>query len=108
MRWHGATRVHSFAPLMKVSSLVGLAVLLMFACACERHPLAGDPHPAQKHAEHGPANPAEGGADKQHGKAPGHIENAQPVTQTVTGPPGGSPGVNAKPENAPRFFPQPK
>lgn len=66
---------------------LAFAVLALLVNACERHPLPGDPHPAEKHgAGHGEAHAAAG----EHGKAAAHGEAA---------------GAG-KGEEAPKFFPE--
>ena len=71
---------------MRFLSLLSLCALALFWNACEKQPLAGDPHPGV-HEEHG--------AEKHDAKSAEHIEPAKP-------------GEGAKAEAAPKFFPEKK
>ena len=71
---------------MRFLSLLSLCAFALFGNACEKHPLAGDPHPAI-HEEHD--------AETHDAKAAGHPEAAKPAE-------------GAKTEEAPKFFPEKK
>ena len=72
---------------MRFLSLLLLGALALFGNACEKHPLAGDPHPGL-HEEHG--------AEKHDAKTPEHTEVAKPSESSAKG------------EEAPKFFPEKK
>ena len=71
---------------MRFLSLLSLGALALFWNACEKQPLAGDPHPGV-HEEHG--------AEKHDAKSAEHSETAKPAE-------------GAKAEAAPKFFPEKK
>lgn len=76
-----------------------VCAVAIFANACERHPLPGDPHPAKKESEgHGPANFTEGGAD---------IPDDKPAMHPVVEAPK-PPVPPLQTEEAPKFFPEKK
>ena len=71
---------------MRFLSLLSLCALALFWNACEKQPLAGDPHPGV-HEEHG--------AEKHDAKSAEHSETAKS-------------GEGVKAEAAPKFFPEKK
>ena len=76
---------------MRFLSLFSFSVFVVFATACQRHPLPGDPQPGL-HEEH-----SEGAhdAEKHDAKTPEQTESAKP-------------GESVKPGEAPKFFPEKK
>ena len=71
---------------MRFLSLLSLGALALFWNACEKQPLAGDPHPGV-HEAHGPVH--------HEGDAPHPVEPVKPA-------------AGAKDEAAPKFFPEKK
>lgn len=71
---------------MRFLSLLSLCALALFWNACEKQPVGNDPQPGL-HAEHG--------AEKHDAKSAEHSELAKPADA-------------AKPEAAPKFFPEKK
>ena len=76
---------------MRFLSLFSFCVFVVFATACQRHPLPGDPQPGL-HEEH---SEEAAGAEKHDAKAPANTESARPAE-------------GAKPGEAPKFFPEKK
>ena len=76
---------------MRFLSLFSFCVFVVFATACQRHPLPGDPQPGL-HEENSAETP---GAETHDAKTPEHPEPARPVE-------------SGKPGEAPKFFPEKK